>query len=156
MELDHDVHLVAHSIAYFSKRLQRGVQVLRADVLSVRLFSSHIKGPNLHARDAFAQKRLGHLVGAVQKALQVFVRPGALPQAPVTAGLVHVAADVLVARAGVVDANFVAAFAAQSGVQRHASGFAKNVPQRDVHRRISASLNTGPTPTQIARDVALA
>ena len=156
MKLDHDVHLVAHGISDFAKRLQCRIQVLRADVLAVRLFCGHIKRPDLHAGDAFGQQRLGHLVGAVQKALQVFIRPCPLPQAPVRTALVDVAADVLVTRASVVHTDLVAALASEGRVHRHASGFAKNIPQRDVHRRVATRFHAGATPAQITGDVTLA
>ena len=92
----------------------------------------------------------------VQKTLQVFVRPIVVGQAPVGAGLVGGAADVLVTGAGVVDADTVAALATQCGVHRHVGGFAKNVPQRNVNGRVAPRLDTRPTPAQVTGDVAVA
>ena len=153
VELDHDVHLVAHRLTDLAKRLEGAVEIWRADVLAVGLLSGHIEGPDLHARDALRQQRQGQLVGVMKKALQIFIRPGVVTQAPVRAALVDVAADVLVARAGVVDADGVAALAAQSRVHRHASGFAKEIPQGDVNGRIAARLDARAAPAQITGQI---
>ena len=128
VELDHDVHAVANRRADLAKRLQRQVQVGIADVLAVAALGRWVKRPDFHGRDAFTQQGLGHLVGPVQKSLQVFVRPLVLTQAPVGGTLVHRIAYIAVAGAGVVDADVIAAFATQGSVQRHVGRLAKNVP----------------------------
>ena len=120
------------------------------------LLGRRVEGPDLHGRDAFTQQRLGQFIRMVQKALQVFVGSVVVGQAPVGTGLVGSAADVLVTRAGVVDTDAVAAFAAQCGVHRQVGGFAKNIPQRNVHRRVAPRLHTRPAPAQVAGDVAVA
>ena len=76
VELDHDVHLLAHRIANLAKGFERQVKVGVADVLAVAFFGSRVKRPDLHAGDALGQQRLGQLSGAIQKAFQVFVRAG--------------------------------------------------------------------------------
>ena len=52
VELDHDVHLVAHCITDLAEGLQRQIQVGVADVLAVAFFSGGVKRPDLHGRDA--------------------------------------------------------------------------------------------------------
>ncbi len=129
---------------------------LVADVLAVAGFGGRIERPDLHGGHAFGQQRLRQFVGMVQEALQVLVRPGVVPQAPVRRRLVGVAADVLVAGAGVVDADRVAALAAQRRVHGHAGRLAEHVPQRDVDGRVAARLDAGAAPAEIAGQVAVA
>src|SRR5262249_15199588 len=64
-------------------------------------------------------------------------------------GLAALVADVLVAGAGVVDTDAIAAPAAQRLADRPADRLAEQVPQRDVDRRVAARLHTGAAPAEI-------
>ena len=79
-----------------------------------------------------------------------------LAQTPVGGTLVNGIAYIPIAGAGVVDADVVAAFATQGGVQRHVGRLAKNVPQRDVNGRVAARLGAGATPAQVAGELPVA
>ena len=88
----------------------------------------------------------------IDSGLEIFVRPGrdARRQAAVAgrrsiAGeqRTSIAAPVLVTGAGVVDANVLAARAAEQVVDRLTARLTGNVPKSDVHGRVPAGLGTG-------------
>src|SRR5450830_1154805 len=76
-----------------------------------------------------------------------------LPQTPVGRALVDGVAHILVAGAGVVDADGVTALAPQRGMHGHVGGLAKDVPQGNVHGRVAACLDARAAPAQIPHHV---
>src|SRR3954453_20734725 len=89
----------------------------------------------------------------MQEGLQVLVGTLLVADTPVGDGLAALVADVLVAGTGVVDADAIAAPAAQRLAHRPADRLAEQVPQRDVDRPVgprlpppgAAPCRTGPT-----------
>ena len=149
MELDHDVHAVADGLADLGERFERGIELGRRDVPAGRALGGDVEGPDLHAGDALLEQRQGKLVGAMQEGFEVLVGTLLVADAPVGDGLAALVADVLVARAGVVDADAIAAPAAQRLADRPADRLAEQIPQRDVDRRVAARLHAGAAPAEI-------
>ena len=136
VQLNHDVHGVAHRAAYLAERLQRPVEVARGDIVAVGLDRSMVERPDLHAGDALLQQAERQLVGAVEEGVEVLV--GAFVRAfqpPVVRAPVRAAAHIAVAGAGVVGADAVPAEAAEKLVDRLPRRLAEQVPERDVHGR---------------------
>src|SRR5262245_27374268 len=85
----------------------------------------------------------------MQEGLQILVGALLVADAPVGDGLAAFVADVLVARAGVVDADAIAATAAKRLAYRPSDRLAEQVPQGDIDRRIAARLDARAAPAEI-------
>src|SRR5688572_26182592 len=85
----------------------------------------------------------------MQEGFEVPVGTLLVADAPVGDGLAALVADVLVTCAGVVDADAIAAPAAQRLADRPADRLAEQIPQRDVDRRVAACLHAGAAPAEI-------
>ncbi len=75
MQLDHDVHAVADRVADLAERLERLLELGRADVVAARALGGEVERPDLHARDALLEQALRELVGAVEEGVEVLVGP---------------------------------------------------------------------------------
>ena len=144
VELDVDVHVVADRPPDLLERGERLFQVRGRDPRPVRGLRVLVERPDLHAGVALALQRERQLVGAVEEGVEVLVRPAGRRcsgQAPVRGRLHRLRPHVAITGTGVVDADPVAAFAAEQLIERLPRRLAEEVPQRDVDRRGGADLD---------------
>ena len=134
-----------------AERLQRGVELGRTYVEPAGALGRDVERPDLHPGDALLEQRQCELVGAVQERVEVLVGAGGGADVPVGHRLRTRVAYVLVAGAGVVDADRVARASAQHVGDRPAVDLAEEVPQRDVDRRVAARLDACAAPAEVVR-----
>jgi hypothetical protein len=149
VELDHDADPVADGLPDLGERLERGVQLGGRYVEAGRAFGGDVERPDFHAGDPLLQQGMRHLVGTVKEALEILVRPALLAHMPVCDALGARVANVLVAGAGVVDADGVARAPAQHVADRLAVRLAEDIPQRDIDRGVAARFDARRTPAEI-------
>ena len=122
VELGHDLDAIAHRLADLAKRLQRRPRDLRAEQeTAVAALGERIEGPDLHRGVAFGQQALRQLVGAMHECDLIVVRPfGTLVarRSALTLRRATRAGVVVVAGAGVVGADAIAALPAQQLADR--------------------------------------
>ncbi len=153
VELDHDVHPVAHALADLVERGERGPEVVGGDGEAVGLRGRAVEGPDLHGRDALGQQLLGEVVGALEEAVEVVEPLSGLPDAVVLDPLPLVAAHVDRAGAGVVGADRGTREAAEQLRDGLARELPQDVPEGDVERRVAAHLDAARAEAEVAHEV---
>ena len=152
MQLGHDVHRRADCRTNLPERLERAIEVGRADVVPEARLGVRVERPDLHPGDALGEEVAGKLVRSVEERVEIFVRALGLGarESPVHDGLAALVADVAVAGARVVRADRIAARAAEDPVQRLPDRLAAEVPQRDVDRRGGTHLRAATRGSDVA------
>src|SRR5438876_11494385 len=143
MELDHDVHPIAHRLANLFERLDRLLHLGGGDVQTAILLRRRIEWPDFHRGDAAFQKALRQYIRPIHERVEILEGTLALADVPVRYGSNVARANVAIAGAGVVDAKLVATQPAEHLVYGLLAHLAEDVPQRDVDRRRRAIFRAG-------------
>ena len=149
VELRHHLDAIADRLADLAPGRQPELQIRPGEQAARRALGQRIERPDLHRAEALGQQALGQLVGALGEGDLVII--GTL-RAVVRADLParDRAGVVVVARAGVVGADAIAARPAQQLMDRLLHRLAEDVPQGEIDHRRRAHLGAGAGEAQVA------
>src|SRR5215212_9527674 len=143
MKLDHDVHLEPDRRTDLAEGLQGPVEIADGDIVAAARLGVGVERPDLHASDPLLAQAQRKLACPVQEGVEILVRTLGLlrhlRQSPVANLLLGASPHVAIASAGVVDADPFPAGTTEQLVDRLADAAPKEVPERDVDRRVAPS-----------------